>query len=95
MTPLLVHGQSEPPAMATHNRAGKGSRRRSRSHKAKQSNDKDQGHKDQIGVAGSPARTLAGAASAAPARPLPGQLAPTPTERATLEPMASNTIFLR
>ena len=27
LTPLLVHGQSEPPAAATHNRARKGSRR--------------------------------------------------------------------
>ena len=28
MTPLLVHEQLEPPATATHNMAGKGSRRK-------------------------------------------------------------------
>ena len=47
----------------------------------KQINDKDQGHKDQMGKAGFPGKTLAGAAR------------PTPTERATLEPTVPNAII--
>ena len=47
-------------------------------------------HREQRDEAGSLGKVLAGAASAAPARPFPGQPAPTPTERATLEPAGSN-----
>ena len=43
----------------------------------KQSNVKGQGHRDLMDEAGFPGKTLAGAASAAPASPLPGQLAHT------------------
>ena len=59
LTPLLVHGQSEPPATATHRHGRKGKPGRSRSHKDKRSNNKDQGHEDQMGEAGFPSRTLA------------------------------------
>ena len=63
-TPLLVHGQSEPhlrPHLAGQREEAKA--------------QEYQRHKEQEGEVESPGKTLAGAASAAPARALPGQLA--------------------
>ena len=57
--------------MAALSKAEEGSRR----HKVTRSNAKTKRHKEQEGEVDSPGKTLAGAASAAPARALPGQLA--------------------
>ena len=77
MTPSLVHGQSEPPATATHKQGRKGKPERSRSHKANKATTKTKATKIRWMEQFSPARILTGAASTAPARPLPGELAPT------------------
>ena len=53
-------------------------------------NAKARNTRQQRGEVETPGKAFAGAASAAPARTLPGQLARTPTERATLEPTGSN-----
>ena len=74
MTPLLVHGKSEPRAAATLSRAEEGSRKEAGAQDG-QSNAKTRSIKEQGGEVDSPGKTLAGAASAAPERALPGQLA--------------------
>ena len=85
LTPLLVHGQSEPPATATHNRAGKGSRREA---EGTRQTKQRQGPRPQ----------RSDGRSRFPRQgPLPGQpqrprqdpcrgSSPTPAERATFEP---------
>ena len=76
LTPLLVHGQSEPRATAALGKAGEVNRGRTiETKQAKRRQGQD--HREQMDEAGFPGKTLAGAASAAPARPLPGQLAHT------------------
>ena len=77
LTPLLVHGQSEPPATATHRHGRKGKPERSRSHKENKATTRTRATKIRWTEQVSPARILAGAALAAPARPLPEELAPT------------------
>src|SRR4051812_13497747 len=90
-TPLLVHGQSEPCAAATRSRAKEGSRREAEAQQKTIKATPRPETQDNKGVGWSPlTRPLPGQASAAPARTLPGQLAQTPTERATLEPTGSN-----
>ena len=74
MTPLLVHGQSEPRATATLSRAEEGGRREAGAQDG-QGNAKTRSTKEQEGEVDSPGKALAGAASAAPARALLGQLA--------------------
>ena len=74
LTPLLVHRQSEPRAAVAHSRAEEGSRRETEA-QDKQGDAKTRSIKEQRGEVDSPGKTLAGAASAAPARALPGQLA--------------------
>ena len=74
LTPLLVHGQSEPRATATLSRAKEGNREEAGAQDG-QGNTKTRNTKEQEGKVDSPGKALAGAASAAPARALPGQLA--------------------
>ena len=74
MTPLLVHGQSEPRATAARSRAEEGSRREAEA-QDDQGNTKTRNTEKQEGEVDFPGKALAGAASAAPARALPGQLA--------------------
>src|SRR3989337_2101520 len=85
LTPLLVHGQSEPRATATLRRAEEGSRRRS--HGTRQPKQcQDQKHKEQECKVGLPGRP-----------PQPRQepcrgTCQTPVERAFLEPKVSKAI---
>ena len=69
-----MHGQSEPRAAATLSRAEEGSRREAEA-QDNQDNAKTRNTKEQEGEVDSPGKALAGVASAAPARALPGQLA--------------------
>ena len=71
-----MHGQSEPRAAATLSGAEEGSRREAKAQDS-QGNAKAKNTKKQKDEAGSPSKTLAGAASVAPASPLPGRLAHT------------------
>ena len=91
LTPLLVRGRSEPRAATTLSREEQGSRREAEGpRQTRQHQGRD--HKEQRDEAGSPDKTLARAASAAPTRPLPGWFAQTPVECATIEPTVSNNI---
>ena len=87
MTPLLVHGQSEPRAMATLSRAGERSRS-TRQLRQRQG----QRHKEQEGEVDSPGKTLAGRSLRSPGKSLARATCPMPAERATLEPRGSNAI---
>lgn len=69
-TPLLLHGQSEPRP-----RPQQAGQRREAGAQGNQSDAKTERHKEQEGEVDSTRKTLAGAASAAPVRALPGQLA--------------------
>ena len=96
MTPLLVHGQSEPRSAATVNKVEEGSQREAEA-RDDQGDDKTGSTGGQEVEVDSLGKILAGAAPAAPARALPGQLSqcqrskpplspPTPTQPAALEP---------
>ena len=96
LTPLLVHGQSEPHATATLSRAEEGSRREAEA-RDNQGNAKTRNAGEEEGEVDSLGKILAEAASTAPARALPGQLAQhqqsepplsprVPTPSTTLEP---------
>ena len=96
LTPLLVHGQSEPRAAATLSRAEEGSQREAEA-QDNQGDAKTRSVGGQEGEVDSLGKILAEAASAAPARALPGQLAQrqqsapplsprVPTPSTTLEP---------
>ena len=91
MTPLLVHGQSEPRAMATLSRAEEGSRREAEA-QDKQDNAKTKNPKSRGAKQVPPARPLPGGLSG-PGKTLAGTAGPTPTERATIEPTAPNAVI--
>ena len=91
-----MHEQSEPRATATLSRAEEGSRREAKT-RDNQGNTKTGMAGEQLGKVDSLSKILAEAASAAPARALPGQLAQcqrskpplssqAPTQPTTLEP---------
>ena len=76
LTPLLVHGKSEPRAAATLSRAEEGGRREAGAQDGR-GNAKTRNTKDQEGEVDSPDKALAGATC------------PMRAERATLEPKGS------
>ena len=82
LTPLLVHGQSEPRAAATLSRAEEGSRREAKA-QDNQGNAKTRNTEGEVDSLG---KILAEAASAAPARALPGQLARCQRSKPPLSP---------
>jgi len=85
LTPLLVHGQSEPRATATLSRAEEGSRREAEA-QDNQGNAKTRNAGEQEGEVDSLGKILAEAASAAPAKALPGQLARLQQSKPPLSP---------
>ena len=89
MTPLLVHGQSEPRAAATLSRAEEGSRREAEA-QDNQGDAKTRSAGGQEGEVDSLGKILAEAAPRSPGKSLAGATCPTPAERATLEPTGSN-----
>ena len=91
MTPLLVHGQSEPRAAAAHSRAEEGNRRETKA-QDKQGDAKTRSIKERRGEVDSLGKILAKAAPRSPGKSLAGATHPTPAERATLEPTGSDPI---
>ena len=80
-----MHGQSEPRAAATLSRAEEGSRREAKA-QDNQGNAKTRNTGEQEGEVGSLGKILAEAASAVPARALPGQLARCQQSKPPLSP---------
>ena len=73
LTPLLVHGQSEPPAMATHEQGKRGKPERSQSHRNKQSKQqRTKTTKVARAMQVAPARTLAEGSLSSPGKILAG-----------------------
>ena len=103
LTPLFVHGQSEPRATATLSRSEEGSQREAKT-RDNQGNAKTRSAGEQEGEVDSLGKILAEAASAAPARALTGQLArcqwsepplspQAPTQSTTLEPRVGRRLY--
>ena len=103
MTPLLVHGQSEPRATATLSKAEEGSQREAEA-QDNQGNAKTRNAGEQEGDVDSLGKILAEAATTALARALPGQLArcqqsetplspQAPTQPTTLEPRLGKRLY--
>ena len=93
MTPLLVHGQSEPHVATAHSGAEEGSWRETKA-QDKQRNAKTRSIKEKGGEVDSPGKALAGGNLHGPGKSLAGATFPTPVKRATLEPKVSNIINL-
>ena len=86
-----MHAQPDPRATAARSRAKEGSQREAEA-QDKQGNAKTRNTKEQRDKAGSPGKTLAGAASAAPARALSGQLAQCQQSEPPLSPRVPNAV---
>ena len=87
MTPLLVHGQSEPPATTAHEQGKRGKPEKSQGHRDKQSKTtKDQDHKGCTGNTGCPGKDPCRGQPQHPRQDPCRGSSSTPTERATFEP---------